>query len=156
VEFTDDFRVVADSGEGLTDGLEFLFSAGDEDEGALVGRGDIEAKAEVGEVGDGGLGGVAFGFVVRRDLVEGAGEVSAEGLVWAASAAGEFCFSVGSEEAEGGVFEPSVQEVAHDLLGLLTLVGIDADADKITAGFNHFFVAELTVLRCGVAGSKDA
>ena len=41
-------------------------------------------------------------------------------------------------------------------MGFFAFVGIDADTDVVAGGFDDFFVAELTVLRCGVAGSKDA
>lgn len=74
----------------------------------------------------------------------------------AAAAAGEFRFAIGCEKAEGGVFKASVEVVADDFLGFFALVGVDADGDEIAAGFDDFFVAELTVLRGGVTGSKDA
>lgn len=35
-------------------------------------------------------------------------------------------------------------------------VGVDADADELTGSFDDFWMAELTVLRMGVARSEDA
>lgn len=71
-------------------------------------------------------------------------------------ASGEFCFAVGSKKAEGGVFKSTVEEPANDFLSCFTFVGVDADAHKIPGGFDDVFIAELTVLRGGVTGSKDA
>lgn len=64
--------------------------------------------------------------------------------------------TVRREDAKGGVCEATVQVAADDFLSLFTLIRIDADAYKIAGGFDDFGIAELTVLRGGVAGSEDA
>ena len=71
-------------------------------------------------------------------------------------AAGETLLAIGPDEAKGSVFKSTVEESPDDLLSFFAFVGVDADAHKITGGFDDVFLAELTVLRCGVAGSKDA
>ena len=53
VEFSDHIGIVAESREGFASRLEFFFSAGHENDDPLIGGGDIETKAEVGEVGNG-------------------------------------------------------------------------------------------------------
>jgi hypothetical protein len=70
--------------------------------------------------------------------------------------AGEALPAIGSEEAKGGVFKTTVEVSPHDLLRFLAFIGIDADAHKITGRFDDVFLAELTVLRRSVTGSKDA
>ena len=64
-------------------------------------------------------------------------------------------FSIGREEAKGGVFEATIEVAANDLLGFFALIGVDADADEIAGGFDDFWIAELTVLRVGVARSEN-
>ena len=77
-------------------------------------------------------------------------------MVGSAAATRKSFLAIGPDEAKGGVFKSTVEESPHDLLSFFAFVGIDADAYKITGGFDNVFLAELTVLRGGVAGSKDA
>lgn len=134
----------------------FLVFAGLEDEDALVGGGEVEGEAEGGEVGE-GWGGL-FGRVFFGDGVQFIGEAGAasEDLSGSATAAGEAGFAIGGEDAEGGVLEAAAEVGADDLLVFLGAVGVDADADEVAGGADDVLVAELTVLRLGVAGSEDA
>ena len=129
-----------------------------EDEDALVSRGDIERHAEGAEVGHGSGGLGFFRPVFFGDGIESIGEAStaSEGLVGASSAAGETFFAIWREDAEGGVCKAPIKVGADDFLILFGAVGVDADADELAGRCDDFFVAELTVLRVGVAGSEDA
>ncbi|HAE19973.1 MAG TPA: hypothetical protein DCG41_12215 [Verrucomicrobiales bacterium] len=64
-------------------------------------------------------------------------------------------FSIGREKAKGGVFEATIEVAANNFLSFFTLIRVDSDADKITGGFDDFWIAELTVLRVGVARSEN-
>ena len=76
-------------------------------------------------------------------------------MIGATAASREPLFTIWREEAKGGVFEATAEVAANDLLGFFTLIGVDADADKIPGCFDDFWIAELTVLRVGVARSED-
>ena len=77
-------------------------------------------------------------------------------MMRSAPTAGETLFAIRSEDAEGGVCKATAEVGADDFLVLFRAVGVDADADELAGGCDDFFVAELTVLRVGVAGSEDA
>lgn len=155
VKFTNDLRIVAYRGKGVAGGIKFLFGASDQNHDPLVGGGNIEPEAEVREIRDCCFFGFAFPFVVVGDFSKGCHKVASENLVGPAAAPRELLVPVRRKEAKGGVFKATVEVTANDFLSLFALIGVDADADKIAGGFNDFWIAELTVLRGGVAGSKD-
>lgn len=148
--------VVGESGEPLSGGGELFGVSSHQDQHSLVGRGHIERESEIGEVGNERLICKTSFLVLVRNLIQGSGEIGAEGLGRSAVAARKAGFAIGCEEAEGGVGKASVQVAADELLRFLAFVGINANANKAARGFNDVFLAELTVLRRGVAGSEDA
>ena len=76
-------------------------------------------------------------------------------MVWSTAASRELLFSIGREKAKGGIFEATIEVAANNFLGFFTLIRVDSDADKIAGGFDDFWIAELTVLRVGVARSEN-
>lgn len=134
-------------------GFEFHFIPGDENKQALVGGGNIEGQFKSWEIWNGSP--FVFAAVVFRDLFQRAGEITTEDLAGTTTAPGQAFFAVGGEDAEGGVFKSSVEVAADNFLGLFAFVGIDADADKVSAGLDDVFLGVLTVRRLGVAGSED-
>lgn len=64
--------------------------------------------------------------------------------------------AVGSQQAEGAVFEATAQEGADVLLVFFTFVGVNADTNEVSCGFDKIGGREQTVLRSGVARSEDA
>jgi len=76
-------------------------------------------------------------------------------LIGATAASLKPFFTIGREEAKCGVFKATVEVAANDFLSFFALIGVDADANEIPGCFDDFWIAELTVLRVGVARSED-
>jgi hypothetical protein len=76
-------------------------------------------------------------------------------LVGATAASREPIFTIGREDAKCGVFEATVEVAANDFLSFFAFIGVDADAHEIPSCFDDLWIAELTVLRVGVARSED-
>jgi len=65
-------------------------------------------------------------------------------------------FPVWIEDAKRGVFHPSIEELANQILMFFSFIGFEPDTDKITGSGNKFSGREQTVLRLGITGSEDA
>jgi hypothetical protein len=76
-------------------------------------------------------------------------------LIGATAASRKPFFTIGREEAKCGVFKATVEVAANDFLSFFALIGVDADANEIPGCFDDFWIAELTVLRVGVARSEN-
>ena len=76
-------------------------------------------------------------------------------MIGATAASRKPFFTIGREEAKGGVFETTIEVAANDLLSFFAFIGVDADAYEISGCFDDFWIAELTVLRVGVARSEN-
>ena len=66
------------------------------------------------------------------------------------------CLTIGGKHAESCVLEASPQMTTHDLLVLLTFIGINPDTYKFASCFDDCWIAEQTVPRCRVTGSENA
>lgn len=151
---TNDIRVLCERLEMLAGFLEFTVTSGDQDQQSLIGRGNVQAKFESGEIRNGGA--LGFALVTLCNFLKGGCKVATENLVWSAPTPGQAFLSVGRENAEGGVFKSPVEMAPHDLLSFFAFVGIDADTDKAAGGIDDVLLAELTVRRLGVTRSENA
>ena len=134
--------------------FEFVFISCDENEQTLVGGGNVEAEFEGGEIRD--CGTFVFAAVFFGNGIERTREIPAKDVLGAASASCQAFFAIGGEDTKGGVLESSAEMTADNFLSFFAFVGVDANADKVTAGFNYIFLGVLTVRRLGVAGSEDS
>ncbi|MEN8871747.1 MAG: hypothetical protein ABF380_12965, partial [Akkermansiaceae bacterium] len=66
--------------------LDFFFCTADQDNDSLIGRGHIEPEAEVWKIWNCRFSGLAFGFIVIGDFIEGGGKITTENLVGATAA----------------------------------------------------------------------
>ena len=77
-------------------------------------------------------------------------------MIGAAVTSRQSLLAIGSKQTKGGVGKAAIEVTPNDFLGFFAFEGINPNTHIIAGGFDDLFLAELTVLRRGVARSKDA